>query len=107
MYVYGQSPRAAFDGDVAAVAELVDVVLDAPAAARLAHEIGAHLGGDDLVRAAAAVASGMPSKLTIIPSPIESKVPSLPHMHTDAVTIRLQNALAWLVMCQAWRIGAV
>jgi hypothetical protein len=33
----------------------------------------------------------VPSKLTIIPSPIESNVPSEPHMHTLAVTIRLQN----------------
>ena len=42
-----------------------------------------------------------------MPSPIESKVPSLPHMHTLAVYARLQKALAWLVMRQAWRIGAV
>ena len=49
----------------------------------------------------------VPSKLQNMPSPIESKVPSLPHMHTLAVTIRLQNALAWLVIFQAWRIGAV
>ena len=107
MYVYGQSLRAALDRDVAAVAELVDVVLDAPVAPRLAHEVGAHLGGDDLVGAAAALASGTPSKPTIMPSPIESNVPSLPHMHTDAVYIRLQKAFAWLVICQAWRIGAV
>ena len=34
----------------------------------------------------------VPSKLTIIPSPIESKMPSDPHMQTLAVTIRLQKA---------------
>ena len=34
-------------------------------------------------------------------------VPSLPHMHTFAVTMRLQNAFAWLVKRQASRIGAV
>ena len=45
--------RAALHRDIAAMAELVDVVLDAPVDARLAHEIGAHLGGDDLVRPAA------------------------------------------------------
>jgi len=42
-----------------------------------------------------------------MPSPIELKVPSVPARHTDAVTIRLQKALAWLVTCQAVRIGAV
>ena len=49
----------------------------------------------------------VPSKLTIIPSPIELKVPSVPHMQTFAVTIRLQNAFDWLVKRQASRIGAV
>ena len=49
----------------------------------------------------------VPSKLTIIPSPMESKVPSEPHMQTLAVTIRLQNAFAWLVKRQDSRIGAV
>ena len=44
--------RAALDRDVAAMAELVDVVLDAPVRARLADQVGAHLGGDDLVRRA-------------------------------------------------------
>ncbi len=34
------------------MAELVDVVLDRPVLARLAHEIGPHFGGDDLVDAA-------------------------------------------------------
>ena len=46
------------------------------------------------------LAMGTPSNPTIMPSPIESKLPSLPHMHTDAVYIRLQKALAWLVMRQ-------
>jgi hypothetical protein len=40
------------------------------------------------------VTVGTPSNPTIIPSPIESKVPSLPHRQTDAVAIRLQKALA-------------
>ena len=48
-----------------------------------------------------------PSKLTIMPSPIESNVPSLPHMQTLAVTIRFWKLLAWLVKRQASRIGAV
>ena len=48
----GAIHRAALHRDVAAVPELVDVVLDAPVDARLAHQIGAHLGGDDLVGAA-------------------------------------------------------
>ena len=46
--------RAALHGGVAAVPELVRVVLDAPVQARLAHEIGPHFAGDDLVDAAAA-----------------------------------------------------
>lgn len=49
----------------------------------------------------------VPSKLQIMPSPMESNVPSEPHMQTFAVTIRLQKALAWLVKRQASRIGAV
>ncbi len=49
----------------------------------------------------------LPSKLQTMPSPMESKVPSEPHMHTLAVTIRLQNAFDWLVKRQASRIGAV
>lgn len=48
-----------------------------------------------------------PSKLQIMPSPMESKVPSEPHMQTLAVTIRLQKALDWLVNFQLSRIGAV
>ena len=49
----------------------------------------------------------VPSKFTIMPSPMESNEPSLPHMQTFAVTIRFWNALAWLVKRQLWRIGAV
>ena len=45
--------RAAGDRGEAAMAELIDVVLDRPVRARLAHEVGAHFGGDDLVGAAA------------------------------------------------------
>src|SRR5437879_4449002 len=41
--------RAAADGDEAAMAELVDVVLDAPHAAGLAGQRRANLAGDDLV----------------------------------------------------------
>src|SRR5207247_8586894 len=41
--------RAAADGDEAAMAELVDVVLDAPHAAGLAGQLRANLAGDDLV----------------------------------------------------------
>ena len=48
-----------------------------------------------------------PSKLTIMPSPMLSKSPSVPHMHTLAVTIRFWNELAWLVNLQELRIGAV
>jgi hypothetical protein len=36
-----------------------------------------------------------------------SKVPSLPHMQTLAVQARFWNAFDWLVMRQAWRMGAV
>src|SRR5262245_66457854 len=39
-------PGSALDRDVAAVAELIDVVLDAPALACVAHEVGPDLGGD-------------------------------------------------------------
>jgi hypothetical protein len=53
------------------------------------------------------VTVGTPSNPTIMPSPIESNVPSLPHRQTDAVAIKLQNALAWSVMRQPWRMGAV
>ncbi len=49
----------------------------------------------------------VPSKLQNMPSPIESKLPSLPHRHTLAVTIRFWNALAWLVIFHEWAIGAV
>jgi len=49
----------------------------------------------------------VPSKLHTMASPIESKVPSLPHRQTLAVAIRFWKALAWFVMDQAWRIGAV
>ena len=45
--------------------------------------------------------STLPSKLQNMPSPMESNVPSLPHMHTFAVYARLQKALAWLVICHA------
>jgi hypothetical protein len=38
---------------------------------------------------------------------MESNVPSLPHMHTLAVTIKLENAFAWLLIFQLWRMGAV
>ena len=48
-----------------------------------------------------------PSKLTTIPSPIESNVPSEPDMHTFAVTMRLQNEFDWLVNRHEFRIGAV
>ena len=48
-----------------------------------------------------------PSKLTIMPSPMESKVPSEPLMQTLAVTIRLQKLLDWLVNRHESRIGAV
>ena len=51
--------------------------------------------------------STVPSKLQNMPSPIESKLPSLPHRQTLAVQARFWKALAWLVICQAWRIGAV
>ena len=84
--------RAARDCRQAAMAELVDVVLDRPVHARFAHEVGPDFGGDDLVGpAASAVARTVPSKLTIMPSPIESKVPSEPHMQTLAVTMRLRK----------------
>ncbi len=39
----------------------------------------------------------LPSKLTIMPSPMLSNEPSLPHMQTLAVTMRLQNAFDRLV----------
>src|SRR5439155_4693527 len=45
----GAIHRAILYRDIAAVPELVDVVLDAPIDAGLAHEIGPYLGGDDLV----------------------------------------------------------
>ena len=48
-----------------------------------------------------------PSKFTTMPSPMESKVPSEPDMHTLAVTIRLQKLFDWLVKRHASRIGAV
>src|SRR5262245_16263034 len=44
--------RPALHRDITAVAELVDIVLHAPAAAGFAHEVGTNLGGDDLVGAA-------------------------------------------------------
>src|SRR4051794_38116026 len=43
--------RAALHRDVAAMPELVDVVLDAPVNPRLAHQVRADFGGDDLVGA--------------------------------------------------------
>src|ERR1700752_764208 len=41
--------RAARNRDEPAMSELVNVVLDSPVVARLAYEVWAHLGGDDLV----------------------------------------------------------
>ena len=52
-------------------------------------------------------ASTVPSKLTTMPSPIESKSPSEPHMHTLHVTIMFWKALDWLVKRHDLRIGAV
>ena len=49
----------------------------------------------------------VPSKLQNMPWPMESKLPSLPHRQTLAVCARFWKALAWFVMRQAWRIGAV
>jgi hypothetical protein len=49
----------------------------------------------------------VPLKLQTIASPIESNVPSEPHMQTLAVTIRLQNAFDWLVNCHAAQTGGV
>src|SRR3984957_4721812 len=46
--------RAAFDGDIAAMAELIDVVFHAPDPARLLGELRPPLGGDDLVGCAGA-----------------------------------------------------
>ena len=103
----GAIAGAAFDGDVAAVAELIDVVLDAPLAPRSRTRSGRTSAVMISSGRPPPVASGTPSKPTIIPSPIESKVPSEPHRQTDAVTARLQNALAWLVTRQPCRMGAV
>src|ERR1700719_1885806 len=47
----------------------------------------------------------LPSKLTIMPSPIESNEPSEPHMQTLAVTIRFWNGLAWMVKRQRRAVG--
>jgi len=47
-----------------------------------------------------------PAKLTIMPSPMESKEPSDPHMQTLAVIIGLQKEFDWLVKRQACRMGA-
>src|SRR5258708_33626652 len=41
----GTVHRAAFHRDVAAMPELIDIVLDAPVDPRLAHQIGADFGG--------------------------------------------------------------
>ncbi|EGE55512.1 hypothetical protein RHECNPAF_9300166 [Rhizobium etli CNPAF512] len=45
----GRVTRAAGDSDIAAMAELVDIVFDTPAEPRFAHEIGTNFGGDDFV----------------------------------------------------------
>ena len=42
-----------------------------------------------------------------MPSPIESKSPSEPHMHTLHVTMRFWKLFAMFVHRQLWRIGAV
>src|SRR6202021_1366215 len=47
----GTIHRATLHRDIAAMPELIDVVLDAPMDPRLAHQVGAYLGGDDLVGA--------------------------------------------------------
>src|SRR6267142_5792369 len=47
----GTIHRAAFHRDIAAVPELIDIVLDAPMNSRLAHQIRTDLRGDDLVGA--------------------------------------------------------
>ena len=48
----GTIARAACDGRKAAMAELIDVVLDRPVLVRLGNEVGPQLCGDDLVRSA-------------------------------------------------------
>jgi hypothetical protein len=99
--------------------------------ASLAHEVGAHFRRDDLVDAAGgAVREDRAVKVAdpaapeerpsgtqpgavwrlgaaYMPSPIESKSPSEPHMHTLHVTIRFWKALDWLVKRHDERIGAV
>jgi hypothetical protein len=78
----------------APVSELIDIVLNALMTVRFAHEVRAHLGRNGLVSAAAyAVSEDRASKFTIMPSPMESNVPSDPHMQTLAATIKLQNEL--------------
>ena len=49
----------------------------------------------------------VPSKLQNMPSPMLSKLPSDPHRQTLAVYAKLWKALAWLVIFQACRMGAV
>src|SRR5690606_37961426 len=48
----GRILGAAIHGSEAAMGELVDIILDAPVGPRLAHQVRADLGGDDLVGAA-------------------------------------------------------
>lgn len=90
------------------MAELVDVVLD-PQCRRASRTRSGRTSAVMISSGRPEVPWAMivPSKLTTMPSPIESKVPSEPHMQTFAVTIRLQKALDWLVNRQASRIGAV
>src|SRR5262245_20285713 len=45
----GTVARAALHGDIAAMAELVDVVLDRPVLAGFPHQVRPHFAGDDLV----------------------------------------------------------
>ena len=93
----GAVTRPALHRHIATVAELIDVVLHTPVARASRTRSGRN--SQVIISSGRLLPStiGVPSKLTNIPSPIESKVPSEPHIHTLAVYIRLQKALAWLV----------
>ncbi len=100
--------RAAPDSYIPPMAKLIDVVFDAPVLAGLPDQVRAHFAGNDLIGPAAPPSAiGVPSKSTNMASPMESKVPSEPHMHTLAVCMRLVKELTWLVIFHEWRIGAV
>ena len=104
----GTIARAACDGRKAAMADLI--VSFSTAQCLCASRMRSGLNSAVMISRGRSVVHSAridPSKLTSMPSPIESKSPSDPHMQTLAVAIRFWKLFAWFVKRHAARRGAV